>query len=343
MNVELTTPKSRTFGAKAILRRFWWVLAFIAFFVYVLSQYPLPYVVQQVVNGVNLGSIYALVAIGLTIVYGILRLINFAHGDLMMIGAYFSLAVLLNLFVPFGATVIIPMLAMFIPMLMVGFVGIIVERLAYRPLRGAPEVAMLITSLAVSSVIQNGAIMAITAQPRAFHIPEYLRQPHFIAKVRFSVLDIMTVALTVILTLLLTLFVTRTKVGIAMRACAENLRAARLMGIDINQVIAAAFAIGSALAAVAGFMWAGKFGEIEPFMGFLPGVKAFVAAVIGGIGSIPGAVLGGYLLGFAEILFIGLLPPMYSGYRDAFVFILLLVVLLFRPYGILPVSEESRE
>jgi branched-chain amino acid transport system permease protein len=295
--------------------------------------YSLPYVAQQIVNGLTLGSIYALVAIGLTIVYGILRLINFAHGDLLMVGAYLSLALLLNAALPLGAAVLLPMIV-------IGGVGILVERLAYRPLRGAPEVAMLITSLAVSSIIQNGTVMTLSAQPRAFRLSEDLIALHQVGDVSFSTLSALSVGAAVLLMALLTLFVTRTRVGIAMRACAENLRAARLMGININQVIACAFAIGSALAAVAGFMWAGRFGQIEPFMGFLPGLKAFVAAVIGGIGSIPGAMLGGYLLGFAEIFFVGFLPPELSGYRDAFVFVLLLVVLLIRPYGLLATTTE---
>jgi branched-chain amino acid transport system permease protein len=199
---------------------------------------------------------------------------------------------------------------------------------------------MLITSLAVSSIIQNGTVMTLTAQPRAFRLPQDLIALHQVGDVSFSTLSALSVGAAVLLMALLTLFVTRTRVGIAMRACAENLRAARLMGININQVIAYAFAIGSALAAVAGFMWAGRFGQIEPFMGFLPGLKAFVAAVIGGIGSIPGAMLGGYLLGFAEIFFVGFLPPELSGYRDAFVFILLLLVLLIRPYGLLATGTE---
>jgi branched-chain amino acid transport system permease protein len=295
--------------------------------------YSLSYVGQQIVNGLNQGSIYALVAIGLTIVYGILRLINFAHGDLLMVGAYLSLALLVNSALPLGAAVLLPMIV-------VGGVGILVERLAYRPLRGAPEVAMLITSLAVSSILQNGTVMTLTAQPRAFRLPQGLITQHQVGGISFSTLNVLTVGLAIGLMLLLTLFVTRTRVGIAMRACAENLKAARLMGININQVIAYAFAIGSALAAVAGFMWAGRFGEIEPFMGFLPGLKAFVAAVIGGIGNIPGAVLGGYLLGFAEVFFVGFLPPAFSGYRDAFVFVLLLLVLLVRPHGLLPTTAE---
>lgn len=296
-------------------------------------MYSLPYIGQQIVNGLNQGSIYALVAVGLTIVYGILRLINFAHGDLLMVGAYLSLALLVNSALPLGAAVLVPMIV-------IGAVGILVERLAYRPLRGAPEVAMLITSLAVSSILQNGTVMTLTAQPRAFRLPPGLIALHNVGGISFSTLNVLTVGLAIGLMLLLTLFVTRTRVGIAMRACAENLQAARLMGININQVIAYAFAIGSALAAMAGFMWAGRFGEIEPFMGFLPGLKAFVAAVIGGIGNIPGAVLGGYLLGFAEVFFVGFLPPAFSGYRDAFVFALLLLVLLIRPHGLLPTGTE---
>jgi branched-chain amino acid transport system permease protein len=296
----------------------------------------LSYVLQQIINGLSLGSMYALVAIGLTIVYGILRLINFAHGDVMMIGAYLALALLANSALPFGTAILVPMLV-------IGGVGMLIERVAYRPLRGAPAVAMLITSLAVSTIIQNGMVMTLTAQPRAFRLPAELTQRHTLAGVTFSTLDILTIGMTIVLMLLLTLFVTRTRAGIAMRACAENLRAARLMGININQVVAVAFAIGSALAAVSGFLWAGRVSTVEPFMGFLPGLKAFVAAVIGGIGNIPGAVLGGYLLGLAEIGFVGFLPPAFAGYRDAFVFLLLLVVLLVRPHGLLPTTTEERD
>jgi branched-chain amino acid transport system permease protein len=298
-------------------------------------MFSFSYLAQQFINGLNLGSVYALVAIGLTIVYGILRLINFAHGDLLMWGAYLSLALLANSFLPLG-------LAVLIPMVVIGAVGVLVERVAYRPLRGGPEVAMLITSLAVSAVIQNSTIMTMTAQPKPFRLPAGINQLHRVGSVSFSTLDVLSVSLAVALMLGLSLFVRRSRLGIAMRASSENLRAAHLMGININQVIATAFAIGSALAAVAGFLWAAKYGTVEPFMGFLPGLKAFVAAVIGGIGVIPGAVLGGYLLGFAEIFFVGFLPPAYAGYRDAFVFALLLIILLIRPNGILGVSTEER-
>jgi len=293
------------------------------------------YVVQQIINGVNLGSMYALIAIGLTIVYGLLRLINFAHGDLMMLGAYLGLLLLSATFTPL-------LLTLLIPMLVIGFVGVLVERVAYRPLRGAPEVTMLITSLAVSSIIENTMVMSVTAQPRAFTLPPGVNQLHTVAGVSFSTLDMLTVGLSVTLMIALTLYIRTSRTGIAMRAAAENLRAARLMGIDINHVVMVAFFLGSALAAVAGWLWAAKYSTVEPFMGFLPGLKAFVAAVIGGIGVIPGAMLGGYLLGFAEIFFVGFLPPAFSGYRDAFVFALLLIILLIRPNGILGVSTDER-
>ncbi len=234
-------------------------------------MYSGSYIAQQFVNGLNLGSIYALIAIGLTMVYGLLRLINFAHGDLMMLGAYIGLFIVTNAFLPLGAAVVLPMLA-------IGLAGVLVERIAYRPLRGAPEVAMLMTSLAVSWIIQNGMIMSVTAQPRSFRLPPGVNQLHQMGGVSFSTIDILSRALAVGLMALLTLFVRYTRIGIAMRAASENLRAAHLMGIHINQVIAVAFLIGSALAAVAGVLWAGKYGTVEPFMG-LPARSelAFVA------------------------------------------------------------------
>ncbi|MGQ9547326.1 MAG: branched-chain amino acid ABC transporter permease [Roseiflexus sp.] len=293
------------------------------------------YIAQQIINGISLGSMYALIAIGLTMVYGLLRLINFAHGDLMMLGAYLGLLFLTTALTP----LILTLLA---PMLMIGLAGILVERLAYRPLRGAPEVTMLITSLAVSSLIENTMVITVTAQPRVFSLPAGLNQIYTIAGVSFSTLDVLTIGLSVLLMVALTLYVRKTRTGIALRATAENLRAARLMGIHIDRVVMIAFFLGSLLAAAAGWLWAAKYSTVEPFMGFLPGLKAFVAAVIGGIGVIPGAVLGGYLLGFAEIFFVGFLPPAFSGYRDAFVFVLLLIVLLIRPHGILGASTDER-
>jgi len=293
------------------------------------------YLIQQFINALNMGSIYALVAIGLTVVYGILRLINFAHGDMMTVGAYLALAVLSSLALPAWT-------ALLIPVFVVAALGVLIERLAYRPLRGAPEVAMLITSLAVSSLIENGATMTLTAQPRPVRLPAELVQRVDALGINFAVMDGVIVALAVALMIALSLFVRRTTIGIAMRACSENVRVTQLMGIDVNRVIAVAFAISAGLAAVAGVLWSGKFGIVDPFMGFVPGLKAFVAAVIGGIGNIPGAMLGGYLLGFAEVFFVAFMPPEVSGYRDAFVFVLLLVVLLVRPTGLLGAREVNR-
>ncbi|TFD67738.1 branched-chain amino acid ABC transporter permease [Cryobacterium ruanii] len=293
------------------------------------------YILQQLVNGLALGSIYALLAIGLTMVYGILRLINFAHGDLMMLGAYVS-----SIFI--SATVVPILFAVMIPTLLMAVMGLIVERTAYKPLRGAPEVAMLITSLGVSRLIQNSTVLALSPQPRAFSLPGDLTKTMNVGGIRFTQLDVLTFALVIVLMVLLTLYINRSKTGMAMRASSENLQAARLIGINVNWAIGAAFVLGSALAGTAGFLWASRYGIIDPFMGFLPGVKAFVAAVIGGIGSIRGAVVGGVLLGVAEIGFVGFLPPEFSGYRDAFVFTLLLIVLLVRPNGLFGASEVER-
>lgn len=293
------------------------------------------YLLQQIINGISLGSIYALVAIGFSITYSILRLINFAHGDILMIGSFCALYFLISLHLPL-------FMAIVGAMLIAALVGVLVERIAFRPLRAASEEAMLITSLAVSIFIENLGIMTVTAQPRKFEFPQVFSQAYTIGGVSFTNMTLLTVGSAIFLMLALTFFIKRTKLGKAMRACSENIRVARLMGIDINIVIATAFAIGSALAAVAGIMLGGQYGRIDPLMGFIPGLKAFVAAVIGGIGSVPGAVLGGYALGLFEILLVGLLPVAFSGYRDAFVFLLLIVVLLLRPNGLLGTVEGRK-
>jgi branched-chain amino acid transport system permease protein len=293
------------------------------------------YIAQQLVNGLSLGSIYALLAIGLTMVYGILRLINFAHGDLMMLGSYLASIAVASVFVPI-------LIAVIVPTVVIGILGLLVERTAYKPLRGAPEVAMLITSLGVSRLIQNGTVLGLSPQPRSFQLPGDLTSSVTVGGIRFTPLDALTLGLVLVLMVALGLFINRSRTGMAMRASSENLQAARLIGINVNHVVGAAFVIGSALAGVAGFLWAGRYGIIDPFMGFLPGLKAFVAAVIGGIGSIRGAVVGGILLGVAEVGFVGFLPPEYSGFRDAFVFGLLLLVLLVRPNGLFGKSEIER-
>ncbi len=292
------------------------------------------YFIAQLLNGLILGSMYALVAIGFTMVYGILRLINFAHGDVVMIGAFVTLG-LVTVGVPW------PVLAVLV--LAAGvFAGIGIEKAAFRPMRGAPQVTGFIASLALSVLLQNLGVMIFSAQPRNFFLPDYLTKIITLGNQTFRVLDIIIVASSLVLMVLLLLLVKTTRLGMAMRATAENLQVARLMGIKVNKIIMIAFAVGSGLAAYAGLLWGGKFGQIDPLMGFLPGLKAFVAAVIGGVGSIAGAVIGGFFLGFGEILFVGLLPSEYSAYRDAFVFGLLILILLIMPNGLLGRKVEDR-
>ncbi len=293
------------------------------------------YIAQQLINGLILGSMYALVAIGFSMIYGIIRLINFAHGDVVMIGAFLTLGLMQIAGAPFflvALAVLIGGAAM----------GVLIEKAAFRPMRGAPQVTGFIASLAVSIMLQNLGILFFTAQPRNFTFPVYLQKVLEFGGVGFRVVDLVIMAGAPILMCGLIVTVNKTRMGMAMRATAENIDVARLMGININRTIMAAFAMGSALAGIAGMMWGGKFGQIDPLLGFVPGLKSFVAAVIGGVGSIPGAILGGYVLGLAEVLFVGLLPPVYSAYRDAFVFSTLILILLILPNGILGREMEER-
>jgi branched-chain amino acid transport system permease protein len=293
------------------------------------------YVLSQVANGLILGSVYALIAIGFSLIYGIVRLINFAHGDIFALGAFAALASVSLAALPFP-------LAALVVLASGALVGVLVERAAFRPIRGAPQVTGFITSLAVSIIVENLALMTISAQPRTIAVPSWLGRLLTVGGVPVRVVDLVIVALAILLMVALVVFVRFTRTGTAMRATAENHDVARLMGIDTNRMIALAFAIGSALAAAAGLMWGAKYGQISPLMGVVPGLKAFVAAVIGGVGSIAGAVLGGYVLGLAEVLFVGLLPSQYSGYRNAFVFGALILVLLLMPNGLVGRSTETR-
>jgi len=295
------------------------------------------YVLTQLVNGLKLGSIYAIVATGYSIVYSILRLINFAHGDILCVGVYAAYMMITFLTVPLPVAIAFAMLT---SMLM----GILVERIAYRPLRvsGAGEEAVMMTSIAVSMFLQNLMTMVFSAQSKAFKLPEELIRLHKFGFITLSTMNILSFLLAAVLLIGLNLTIRRTRMGMAMRACTDNPRAARLMGINLNRVVTFAFAVGSALAAVAGIMLAGEYKTIDPLMGFVPGVKSFVAAVLGGIGSLSGAVLGGVLLGVAEMLFAGLLPPALSVYRDALVFVILILMLLFKPNGLLGAKNARR-
>ncbi len=294
----------------------------------------LELLLQQLINAVSIGSLYALMAIGLAMVFGILRLINFAHGDLIMVGSYVALLLLL-LGIPFWAAAAVGIAAS-------TAAGLLMERVAYRPIRGAHEVAMLLTSFSVTIFLENLAIIIFRPTSRAFPAPAFLREVIEIGRLRVAGLDLIAIAIAAVLMAALTVFVTRTRIGIAMRAAAQDLLAARLMGINVNRVIAAAFAIGSFMAGVVGILWSVRVGKVDPLMGFGPVLKAFVASVIGGLGSLPGAVIGGYVLGGLEILLQGLLPPALTPYRDAFVYLVLIALLLARPNGILGSAEKEK-
>ncbi len=295
----------------------------------------MAYFLTMLVSGLKLGSIYAIVAIGYSIVYGILRLINFAHGDIMTVGVYIILMLMNQLGVPLLACVIISVGLSII-------VGLLIERLAYRPLRDSTEETTLISSLAVSALLQNLLQMIFGSQRKPFMLPDWLTQGHKIGNISLSTINILTFIITAVFLVALYFVLTRTKIGTAMRACSENMNAARLMGINVNRVVMFAFAIGSGMAVIAGLLLAGEYKTIYPTLGFVPGLKAFCAAVVGGIGSLGGAVAGAFIIGLAEMLFAGLMPSSVTAYRDAFVFLLMVIVLLFRPNGLFGQAEGGR-
>lgn len=282
---------------------------------------------QHMTNGISLGSLYALIAIGYTMVYGILRLINFAHGDIFMIGAYLTY---------YGITYTpIPWYIVFILVpILTGILGIILERLAYKPLRGAPRITILISAIGASFLLQNLGILVFGGRPKAFPIPEVFKNVANIGGVSIGYINFIIPIVTVVLLIGLNFFIQKTRTGMAMRALSKDYEAASLMGIDINRTISITFFIGSLLAAMGGIMWGIKYPQLMPHMGVLPGLKCFIAAVVGGIGNITGAVMGGFILGLGEILIIAFLPSL-TGYRDAFAFVLLIVILLFKPTGLM--------
>ncbi len=294
-----------------------------------------PYLLQQLVNGLTLGSLYALVAVGFSLIYGVIRLVNFAHGDLMMIGAFLTLALVATGHVPWVAILLLVLLGGFLA-------GGTIERLAFRSIRNAPMITGFIVTLAVSVALQNLGILILGGQPRNFLFPEIFRARVDLGSAQVGVIDLVIPAVALLLALILALLVKQTRLGLAMRALSENLLAAQLMGVSANRTVMAAFGLGGALAAIAGFFWGGKFGQIDPLMGLVPGLKAFVATIIGGVGSIMGAVVGGYILGMAEVAFVGFTPPSWSGYRDGFVFVLMILILLVRPQGLFGQEEEER-
>ena len=289
---------------------------------------------QQFVNALSLGSLYALIAIGYTMVYGILRLINFAHGDVFMIGGYLAFYAVTAFMMPWWVAVIVA-----IGLTTVFGVGL--ERVAYRPLRDSPRISIMISAIGASFLIENLAIVLFDARPKAFPVPDFFASTFVLGDVHVSTVSVVIPIVTAIILGLLLWVVYRTKTGMAMRAVSTDIDAARLMAIDVNRIIAFTFAVGSALAAIGGIMWALKYPRLEPLMGIMPGLKCFIAAVIGGIGSISGAVLGGLLLGLIELMTIAFLPEL-TGYKDAFAFILLIVVLLVKPTGLLGSKQGEK-
>ncbi len=289
---------------------------------------------QHLANAVSLGSLYALIAIGYTMVYGILRLINFAHGDIFMIGAYFAFYLVTMFFMPWWVAfvVAIGLTCLF---------GIGVERVAYRPLRDYPRISIMISAIGVSFFLENLAIVIFGGRPKAFPVPDIFNQVVNLGGVSVIAVTFVIPVITLAILFVLLFVVNKTKTGMAMRAVSTDIEGARLMAIDVNKIISFTFGIGSLLAAVGGIMWCLKYPQLLPLMGIMPGLKCFIAAVFGGIGNIQGAVLGGFILGLMEILIIAFLPGL-TGYRDAFAFVLLIVILMVRPSGLLGKSMVEK-
>ncbi|MGI5971389.1 MAG: branched-chain amino acid ABC transporter permease [Oscillospiraceae bacterium] len=280
-------------------------------------------VLSQLINGIQIGSIYALVALGYTMVYGIIQLLNFAHGDIIMVGAYAAWYTISRLGLPPAAAVIFAIL-------FCSILGMVIEKIAYKPLRSSPRISLLITAIGISYLLENLVQLIFSPNPRMFQnlFPGQLD----FAGLHISNATVVTIVVSVIMMVLLTMLVNKTKAGKAMRAVSEDTEAARLMGINVNNTISFTFAIGSGLAAVASVLYCCSYSQIDPMMGSMLGLKAFVAAVLGGIGSIPGAVLGGFLIGIAESFTKAYIS---SALADAVVFGILIIVLLFKPTGVL--------
>lgn len=287
--------------------------------------------IMQIFNGINIGSIYALIALGYTMVYGIAKLINFAHGDIIMVGAYvcyfmiklFNLPVIVAILISIAVCIVL---------------GITIERVAYKPLRNASRITLLITAIGMSYLLQSSFQLMFTSNPRPY--PSVIDLPPLkMGSLTVSSNYYITLAVSVILMVLLNIFIQKTKTGKAMRAVSEDQGAAMLMGIDINKTISITFAIGSGLAAIAGILYCASYPVVSPYIGSLPGIKAFIAAVLGGIGSIPGAVLGAFILGMIETFTKAYISSQLS---DAIVFVVLILMLVFKPQGILGKNVKEK-
>lgn len=293
-----------------------------------------PLFLQYLAFAISLGSMYALIAIGYTIVYGLLGLINIAHGDFFMLAGFLAMWGVYRYQLPMPVSFLLPLL-------IVPVVGMVVERLAYRPLREF-KISAFTSTVAVSFFLQSFVIIFFTARAKAFPRPAFIEQVLRIGGVSIPVVTLFIIAISAVLFLFLTYLVSRTKFGRAMRALSKDVETTKLMGVDTDKVISMSFALATGFAAVAAFMWGFKFPTFDPYTGILPGLKGFVGAVMGGIGSIPGALVGGFLLGLAEILIVAFLPNL-SGWRDIFAYALLILFLLFRPGGVFNVKVREEK
>lgn len=282
---------------------------------------------QQVVNAVSLGGTYALLALGLAVVFSVLGLLNFAHGEIMTVAGYALLtATLLGL--PFGLGAVAAVFGGLV-------VAVLLERVAFRPVRGSSGATLLLTSFAVSQIVQVLLQNGVSARGKAVPVPAALASAVTVAGVRIGRIQLLAIAITAICLAALTYFLKATFLGTAMRAAAEDFETTRLMGVRADGLIVTSFAISGALAGIAGYLWVAQRGSVDPLMGFLPVLKAFVAVVIGGLGSLSGAVAGGFLLGAIEVLFQAYLPPSVQPYRDAFTLGLVIAILVALPDGLL--------
>lgn len=286
---------------------------------------------NQLINGLNVGSIYALIALGYTMVYGVVRLINFAHGDVLMVGAYAAVVLITMLGLP------VPLVILLVVLVCV-LIGVIIERVAYKPLRSSPRISSLITAIGVSMLLQNAALLIFSPTPKPYPIALGLR-PFDLGGLQIGFTSTLTIATSALLMMGLQVFVTRFRSGKAMRAVSEDMPAAQLMGVNVNRTITLTFALGCALAGIGSVLFGLAYPTVSPTLGSLPGLKAFIAAVLGGIGIIPGAMLGGYIMGIAESMTKAYVSSQLS---DAVVYGILIVVLLFKPEGLLGASAGEK-
>ena len=286
---------------------------------------------NQMINGLHVGSIYALIALGYTMVYGIVKLINFAHGDIIMIGAYTAVVTITFLQLPVAVAIIAVILVCVLS-------GVLIERIAYRPLRSSPRISSLITAIGVSMLLQNTAQLIFSATPIPSPISINIKPIRF-GDMQIGFVTLLTIATSVVLMMFLHLIVQRTKIGKSMRAVSEDMDAAKLMGINVNTTITITFALGCALAGIGSILFTIAYPQVSPTLGSLPGLKAFIAAVLGGIGIIPGAMLGGFIMGVAESLTKAYISSRLS---DAVVYGILIAVLLFKPAGLLGTGVREK-